>query len=55
MNIFLGLDSSTQGLKAEIVDLDSASILFSCSVNYGKDLPEFESDNGYLQASDPLI
>ena len=55
MNIFLGLDSSTQGLKSEIVDLDSASVLFRCSVNYGNDLPEFESDNGYLQLADPLI
>ena len=55
MNIFLGLDSSTQGLKAEIVDLDSASVLFRCSVNYGNDLPEFESDNGYLQSAGPLI
>ena len=55
MSFFLGLDSSTQGLKAEIIDIDAGTIIFSESVNFGKDLPEYNCPNGHLKNSDPLI
>jgi xylulokinase len=55
MSLFLGLDCSTQGLKAEVIDIDAGNIVFSESVNFGKDLPEYKSPNGYLENSDPLI
>jgi len=55
MSLFLGLDSSTQGLKAEIIDIDSGTIIDSANVNFGKDLPEYNCPNGYLENYDPLI
>ena len=55
MNIYLGLDSSTQGLKAEIIDIDSGEILCSKGINFGKDLPEYKCTDGYLDNDDPQI
>ncbi len=55
MSFFLGLDSSTQGLKAEIIDLGAGTVICSESVNFGKDLPEYHSPDGYLENPDPLI
>ena len=55
MSFFLGLDSSTQGLKAEIIDIDAGAVICSESVNFGKDLPEYNCPNGHLENSNPLI
>jgi len=55
MSLFLGLDSSTQGLKAEIIDIDAGTVIDSAGVNFGKDLPEFKCPNGYLENPDPLV
>jgi len=44
---FLGLDLSTQGLKAVIIDSD-LSIVFETAVNFDKDLPEFDTEGGAL-------
>jgi len=55
MSLFLGLDSSTQGLKAEIIDIDTGTIIAGASVNFGKDLPQYNCPNGHLGNSDPLI
>ena len=55
MSLFLGLDSSTQGLKAEIIEIDAGIIIDSASVNFGKDLPEYNCPNGFLEDADPLI
>jgi len=55
MSFFLGLDSSTQGLKAEIIDIDAGTVICSENVNFGKDLPEYNCPNGHLENSNPLI
>ena len=55
MSLFLGLDSSTQGLKAEIIDIAAGTIRCSESVNFGKDLPEYNCPNGYLENSNTFI
>jgi xylulokinase len=55
MKLYLGLDSSTQGLKALILDLDSRKIAFSDAVNFGKDLPQYKCPEGTLSHSDPLV
>ncbi len=55
MSIFLGLDSSTQGLKAEIIDVTSGKILCSKGVNFGKDLPDYNCHDGFLLNDDPQI
>ena len=46
--MFLGLDSSTQSLSAILIDPANGSILHECSVNFGNDLPEYESPKGFL-------
>ena len=55
MSLFLGLDSSTQGLKAEIIDIDAGVIIDSAGVNFGKDLPEYKCPNGHLESPAPLV
>jgi len=55
MGLYLGLDSSTQGLKGIIIDADSGNIITSESVNFGKDLSEYKCSDGALDNSDPLI
>jgi xylulokinase len=52
---FLGLDSSTQSLSALIIDTDSGRVALDMSVNFGRDLPEYESPNGFLQDPDPNV
>ncbi|MHB9138768.1 MAG: xylulokinase [Victivallaceae bacterium] len=55
MNIYLGLDSSTQSLKAEMIDVEAGRVVCSESVNFGKDLPEYNCPNGFLFNPDPLV
>lgn len=55
MSLFLGLDSSTQGLKAEIIDINAGAVIASAAVNFGKELPEYKCPNGYLVNLNPLI
>ena len=51
----LGIDSSTQGTKAVVYDTDEGRVVASAAVNYGKDLPEFGSPDGFLPNADPLV
>ena len=44
----LGIDSSTQGVKAVAWDVVARKVVFSASVNYGRDLPQYGSPDGYL-------
>jgi xylulokinase len=44
----LGIDSSTQSLSGVVVDVASGSIVAEMSVNFGADLPEYGSPNGFL-------
>jgi xylulokinase len=46
--MFLGLDSSTQSLTAVIIDPASGTITSQMAVNFGKDLPHFQSPSGFL-------
>jgi xylulokinase len=55
MSLFLGLDSSTQGLKAVIIDAGTGSIAAAAAVNFGKDLPEYNSPDGFLPDPDPAV
>ncbi len=52
-SLFLGLDSSTQGLKATIVDKNSR-VVFETGVNFDSDLPEFKTRGGAHQHEDGL-
>ena len=55
MKLSLGLDSSTQGVKAVAWDVDAQKVVFSASVNYGKDLPQYGSPDGFLPNDDVLV
>jgi xylulokinase len=48
---FLGFDSSTQGLKATLLD-ESLSIVCETAVNFDADLPEFGTDGGAIRGAD---
>lgn len=46
--MFLGLDSSTQSLTAVLICPDAGEIICQMSVNFGKDLPHYESPSGFI-------
>ncbi len=51
----LGIDSSTQSIKALVYDTDAKKVVTTVAVNFGKDLPEFKSPDGFLPNADPLV
>jgi xylulokinase len=55
MKLAMGIDSSTQGMKAVLIAPKEGGIIASESVNFGRDLPEYESPEGVLRNADPLI
>lgn len=55
MKLYLGIDSSTQGVKAEVIDLASGRIAGSFAVNFGRELPSYGSPNGFLPCDDELV
>ena len=55
MSYYLGFDSSTQGLKAIIIDAEKGQIVCSESVNFGKELPEYSCPDGVLQNENPFV
>jgi xylulokinase len=55
MAYYLGLDSSTQGLCALLVDAVGGRVVLEEAVNFGKDLPEYECPQGFLINPDPLV
>jgi xylulokinase len=55
MGIFLGLDSSTQSLSALAIDTESGKVVLDESVNFGQDLPEYQSPTGFLSSADPQL
>ncbi len=55
MSYYLGFDSSTQGLKAIIIDAEKGKIVCSESVNFANELAEFSCTDGVLQNKNPLV
>jgi len=55
MKLTVGIDSSTQGVKAVAWDVDAQKVAFSASVNYGRDLPQYGSPDGFLPNDDVLV
>lgn len=51
--LFLGLDLSTQALKAIIID-SAGRVRFETAVNFDRDLPEFKTKGGVHQPADGL-
>jgi xylulokinase len=44
--LYLGLDLSTQGLKATLLDADTLRVAHTTSVNFDVDLPRFRTEGG---------
>ena len=55
MSIYLGFDSSTQSLSAMAIDVDRGEVVVDEAVNFGSDLPHYDSPNGFLSHEDPSI
>jgi xylulokinase len=55
MGFYLGFDSSTQSMKAIIIDAENGGIIASEAVNFGEDLPQFNCPDGFLENPDPLF
>ncbi len=51
--LFLGLDSSTQGLKATIID-EQLEVVYEHAINFDHDLPQFKTKGGAHQHEDGL-
>jgi xylulokinase len=49
MNLFAGLDVSTQSCKLVIIDITAEKVVFVESVNYDEDLPQYQTRNGVIQ------
>lgn len=50
MSLFLGLDLSTQQLKA-VVTSDKGSVVHECAVNFDRDLPKYGTQNGAIHGA----
>ena len=55
MAYYLGIDSSTQGVKAVVIDPDAGELVTSVSVNYSDDLAQYNCVDGVLPDPDPLV
>ena len=55
MGLYLGLDSSTQSLSAVVIDSDAGRVVLQEAVNFGQDLPEYGSPQGFLPNPDPKL
>lgn len=55
MGTYLGLDSSTQSLSALVIDTDQNKVIYEKGVNFGKDLPQYKSPNGFLENKNELV
>ncbi len=51
--LYLGLDSSTQGLKASVID-DELRLVYEKAINFDRDLPQFNTRGGAHQHEDGL-
>ena len=52
---FAGIDVSTQSQKLIVIDLDIDSIIYSDSINYDNDLPDYKTFNGVIRNNPPGV
>ncbi len=53
--LYLGFDSSTQSMKAIVIDPEMGRSVADANVNFSSDLPEFKCQNGVRENPDPLV
>lgn len=58
----LGIDGSTQSMSAIVIDIDNNEVVCEYTINFGEQLPEYDSPNGFFHGessnevySDPLM
>jgi xylulokinase len=51
--LFLGLDCSTQGIKATVIN-EHLEQIYETVVNYDKELPQYKTEGGVIKGSDGL-
>ncbi|HUR21826.1 MAG TPA: FGGY family carbohydrate kinase [Vicinamibacterales bacterium] len=56
-SLYLGLDSSTQGLAAIVIEVDGerAQVVWQHDLDYDETFPEFGTTHGVLPNDDPLV
>ncbi|MDZ7265325.1 MAG: FGGY family carbohydrate kinase, partial [candidate division KSB1 bacterium] len=47
--LFAGIDCSTQSCKLVLIDLEQTDVIYTDSINYDKDLPQYHTLNGVIQ------
>jgi xylulokinase len=52
--LFLGLDSSTQGLKATALN-EQMEVVFNTQINFDADLPHFGTEGGFHQGENDRV
>jgi len=55
MAYYLGIDSSTQGMKGLVIDPDAGTVVASAAANFTADLPSYRCPDGVLTHADPLV
>ena len=54
-NFYLGIDSSTQGMKGVVIEPESGKMIDRIQVRFGDDLPQFNCPDGFLPNADPRV
>ncbi len=54
-NLYMGLDCSTQSFTATIIDLDKSEIILTQSVNFEKDLADYNTTSGVVYAEGGVV
>ena len=52
---YLGIDLGTQSMKALLIDPENGFASDALSVNYGRELPQYNSPAGFIPADDPSV
>jgi xylulokinase len=57
MGLYLGIDASTQGLTALVIETREAGrgVVFAHTVSFDRDLPSYGTDHGVLPHEDPRV
>ncbi|MFX0186700.1 MAG: xylulokinase [Candidatus Hodarchaeota archaeon] len=54
-NYFLGLDCSTQSLRAVVIDFDLGEIVYKTNISFDNELPHYKTRNGIIIFEDPKV
>ncbi len=55
MAYYLGIDLGTQSMKALLIDPETDFVSEAIAVNYGRELPQYQSPAGFIPGDDPAV